>query len=142
MELIAALTIVFQKWTRQKDMVIGTVVAARKYAGLEGTKLLMVQPLDHTQKPVGEPQVAVDTVRAGPHDLVYLVGSREAALACDCASGSPSSSATGAVCSRSWNCSRQRCSVVSDRHQTSSVPTSVRRATTCTRSRSSCAPDC
>ncbi|HEY3355649.1 MAG TPA: EutN/CcmL family microcompartment protein [Polyangia bacterium] len=64
-------------------LVIGTVVAERKYAGLEGTKLLMVQPLDHRRKPVGEPQVAVDTVRAGPKDLVYLVGSREAALACD-----------------------------------------------------------
>jgi ethanolamine utilization protein EutN len=63
--------------------VIGTVVADRKYEGLEGTKLLVVQPLDHRRQPTGEPQVAVDTVRAGPRDLVYLVGSREAALACD-----------------------------------------------------------
>jgi ethanolamine utilization protein EutN len=63
--------------------VIGTVVAERKYTGLEGTKLLVVQPLDHRRQPNGEPQVAVDTVRAGPHDFVYLVGSREAALACD-----------------------------------------------------------
>ena len=63
--------------------VIGTVVADRKYEGLEGAKLLVVQPLDHRRKPVGEPQVAVDTVRAGPRDLVYLVGSREAALALD-----------------------------------------------------------
>ena len=63
--------------------VIGTVVAERKYAGLEGKKLLVVQPLDHRRRPTGEPQVAVDTVRAGPGELVYLVGSREAALACD-----------------------------------------------------------
>jgi ethanolamine utilization protein EutN len=63
--------------------VIGTVVAERKYDGLEGKKLLIVQPLDHRHQPTGEPQVAVDTVRAGPGDFVYLVGSREAALACD-----------------------------------------------------------
>ena len=63
--------------------VIGTVVAERKYDGLEGKKLLVVQPLDHRRQPTGEPQVAVDTVRAGRGDFVYLVGSREAALACD-----------------------------------------------------------
>ena len=61
--------------------VMGTVVADRKYAGLEGAKLLVVQPLDHARRETGDPQVAVDTVRAGPGDLVYLVGSREAALA-------------------------------------------------------------
>jgi ethanolamine utilization protein EutN len=63
--------------------VIGTVVAERKYEGLEGKKLLVVQPLDHKGKETREPEVAVDTVRAGHGDLVYLVGSREAALACD-----------------------------------------------------------
>ena len=61
----------------------GTVVASRKAAGLEGVKLLLVQPLDHRQQPSGELQVAVDTVQAGPDDLVFLVGSREAALALD-----------------------------------------------------------
>lgn len=61
--------------------VIGTVVATRKYEGLEGRTLLLVQPLDHAQKPNGIPEVAVDTVRAGPGELVYLVGSREASLA-------------------------------------------------------------
>ena len=63
--------------------VIGTVVATRKYEGLEGKKLLVVQPVDHAGKTNGEQQVAVDTVRAGRGDLVYLVGSREAALALD-----------------------------------------------------------
>ena len=59
----------------------GTVVAERKAAGLEGHKLLLVQPVDDQHRPVGPLQVAVDTVQAGPDDLVYLVGSREAALA-------------------------------------------------------------
>ena len=61
--------------------VIGTVVATRRYPGLEGIKLLVVQPLDDAKKPTGRPEVAVDTVQAGPGDFVWLVGSREAALA-------------------------------------------------------------
>ena len=61
--------------------VVGSVVAQTKYEGLGGQKLLLVQPLDHHQKPSGGLEVAVDTVRAGPGDLVFLVGSREAALA-------------------------------------------------------------
>jgi ethanolamine utilization protein EutN len=63
--------------------VIGTVVAERKYEGLEGKKLLVVLPLDHKLQPTRDPEVAVDTVRAGHGDLVYLVSSREAALALD-----------------------------------------------------------
>ena len=63
--------------------VIGTVVAERKYKGLEGQKLLLVQPLDDKLKDTRGPEVAVDTVQSVPDDLVYLVGSREAALALD-----------------------------------------------------------
>lgn len=59
----------------------GTVVATVKYEGLEGTKLLLVQPVDSSRRPVGSLEVAVDTVQAGVGDFVYLVGSREAALA-------------------------------------------------------------
>ena len=61
--------------------VIGTVVATRRVPGLDGIKLLVVQPLDHAGVPSREPEVAIDTVRAGPGDLVSLVGSREASLA-------------------------------------------------------------
>jgi ethanolamine utilization protein EutN len=64
-------------------IVKGTVIAERKAAGLEGKKLLLVQPVDEHGAPVGELQAAVDTVQAGVGDFVYLVGSREAALACD-----------------------------------------------------------
>ncbi len=62
-------------------VVTGTVVAERKASGLEGTKLLLVQPVDDTGRSTGDVQVAVDTVQAGVGDHVYLVGSREAALA-------------------------------------------------------------
>ncbi len=63
--------------------VVGTVVSTQKVAGLEGVKMLLVQPLDRHQKPVGSPVVAADGVAmAGPGELVYYVSSREAALAC------------------------------------------------------------
>lgn len=63
--------------------VMGTVVAERKYEGLSGVKLLIVQPLNHRQEPTGDPIVAADTVRAGPGELVYLTQAREAANALD-----------------------------------------------------------
>ena len=64
-------------------IVKGTVVAERKASGLEGKKILLVQPVDENSKPLGDIQAAIDTVQAGVGDLVYLVGSREAALALD-----------------------------------------------------------
>jgi ethanolamine utilization protein EutN len=60
--------------------VIGTVVATKKVEGLQGIKFLVVQPLTKEQKPIGEPVVAADgTAQAGPDELVFIVGSREAA---------------------------------------------------------------
>lgn len=62
--------------------VIGTVVATRKYEGLEGVKFLVVQLLDEECRPQGEPNIAADaTAQAGPGELVFVVGSREAAQA-------------------------------------------------------------
>jgi ethanolamine utilization protein EutN len=61
--------------------VIGSVVATTIYQGLEGIRLLVVQPLDRRRKPRGRPVVAVDGVAmAGPGDLVSVVASREASL--------------------------------------------------------------
>ncbi len=62
--------------------VIGTVVATEKAEGLSGVRFLIVQPLDRDRAPTGRPVVAADAVEmAAPGDLVYIVGSREAALA-------------------------------------------------------------
>jgi ethanolamine utilization protein EutN len=62
--------------------VIGTVVATRKAEGLEGVKFLVVQPLDEELVKTGRPVVAADaTAQAGPGELVFVVGSREAAQA-------------------------------------------------------------
>ena len=66
----------------QLALVTGTVVATQKVAGLQGIKFLIVQPLSKTQEPVGEPVVAADaTAQAAPGQLVFIVGSREAAQA-------------------------------------------------------------
>ncbi len=62
--------------------VTGTLVATVKYEGLEGVRLLVVQPLDRDQHPSGDMVIAADAVdMAGPGELVYIVASREAALA-------------------------------------------------------------
>ncbi len=63
--------------------VIGTVVATRRISGLEGARFVVVQPVDHHDKPSGPVEVAVDLVSSSPGTLVMLEGSREAALACD-----------------------------------------------------------
>ena len=66
----------------QLARVIGTLVATRKCQGLEGVKFLIVQPLDRNQQPDGQPVVAADgTAQAGPGELVFIIASREAALA-------------------------------------------------------------
>lgn len=66
----------------QLARVIGTVVATVKSPGLEGVKLLVIQPLDRHRQPVGGQLVAADAVHmAGPGELVYFVAAREAAQA-------------------------------------------------------------
>lgn len=54
--------------------VIGTVVATRKDPSLDGTRLLIVQPLDEKLNPIKAPIVAVDTLKdAGEGEIVYYV---------------------------------------------------------------------
>lgn len=64
--------------------VVGTLVPATIYEGLEGVPMLWVQPLDKKQAPAGRPFVCADGTRmAGPGELIYYESSREAALALD-----------------------------------------------------------
>jgi ethanolamine utilization protein EutN len=61
--------------------VIGRLVPAVVYEGMEGMPLLWVQPLDKNSHPVGTPMVCADgTHMAGPDEIVYWEASREAAL--------------------------------------------------------------
>ncbi|MBN2690124.1 MAG: EutN/CcmL family microcompartment protein [Gammaproteobacteria bacterium] len=64
----------------QLAKVIGTVVATEKDPSLHGIKLLIIQPLTDDLKDTGKPIVAVDSVQAGPNDLVHWTASREASL--------------------------------------------------------------
>ena len=61
--------------------VIGTVVATQRYRDLEGIRFMLIQPLTKELKPRGVPRVAADSVDAGPGEIVYCVGSREASQA-------------------------------------------------------------
>ena len=61
--------------------VIGTVVATHKVPGLDGVKLLLLEPLDENLKVVGERFVACDASQAGEGDVVHWIGGREATLA-------------------------------------------------------------
>lgn len=65
----------------QLARVLGTCVTTQKYPGLEGVRLLIVEPVDVTGRVTGGPLVAADTVSVGPGEVVFLVGAREAALA-------------------------------------------------------------
>jgi ethanolamine utilization protein EutN len=60
--------------------VLGNVVCTQKVESWEGVKLLLVQPLDEELKEEGTPLIACDTVQAGPGDIVFYEGGREAAL--------------------------------------------------------------
>ena len=66
----------------QLARVVGTVVATVRSPGLDGIKLLIIQPLDARREPVGRALVAADAVHmAGPGELVYFVAAREASQA-------------------------------------------------------------
>ena len=64
--------------------VIGNLVSTQKDAKLEGSKLLLVQPLDLQGQPRGVAVLAIDSVDAGVGDRVLLVQEgRAAQLALD-----------------------------------------------------------
>lgn len=64
--------------------VVGTVVPCVVYDGLTGVPMLLVQPLDKNQRDTGGPIVCCDATRmAGPGELIYYEGGREAAMALD-----------------------------------------------------------
>lgn len=64
--------------------VIGQVIPCMVYEGLETVPMLWVQPLDKTGKPKGSTIVCADSTRmAGPGELIYFEGGREAAMTLD-----------------------------------------------------------
>ncbi|WP_053955152.1 EutN/CcmL family microcompartment protein [Inediibacterium massiliense] len=53
--------------------VVGNVWATKKEEGLEGLKLLVIQPIDYCTKQTMPTFVAVDSVGAGISDIVLVV---------------------------------------------------------------------
>jgi len=53
--------------------VVGNVVATQKEASHEGMKILLIQPLDLENQPMGDAIVALDAVDAGVGDRVLAV---------------------------------------------------------------------
>ncbi len=64
--------------------VVGTVVATRKDARLEGKKLLILKPVSPEGKDEGGYVVAVDTVSAGYRERVIAVAGSSARMAEGC----------------------------------------------------------
>ncbi|HTH25310.1 MAG TPA: EutN/CcmL family microcompartment protein [Vicinamibacterales bacterium] len=60
--------------------VIGDVVATRKDSNLDGTTLLLVQPIGADGQDAGRPLVAVDAVGAGVGETVFFVRGKEASF--------------------------------------------------------------
>jgi len=53
--------------------VIGSIVSTEKNVHLNGLKILVVQPVDLNQKPIGSDMLAIDEVQAGKGDLVLVM---------------------------------------------------------------------
>jgi ethanolamine utilization protein EutN len=54
--------------------VLGSITATIKHPAFEGRKLMVVQPLDEKQQPLGKSFIAVDhTSSAGPGDVVLVM---------------------------------------------------------------------
>ena len=58
--------------------VVGTVVATRKEASVDGLKLLLVRPVTEDGQETGVPLVAADAVGAGPDEMVLVAAGSSA----------------------------------------------------------------
>ncbi len=63
--------------------VIGTVVSTSKDERLVGFKLLLIQRVNEDDKPVGNQEIAVDTVGAGTGETVIITKGSSARFAAD-----------------------------------------------------------
>lgn len=62
----------------QLAKVVGTVVATRKEATLEGLRLMIVRAVDEEGTPTGQHLVAADAVGAGPEEIVLVAAGSSA----------------------------------------------------------------
>ena len=55
--------------------VIGNIWATKKYEELKNFKLMFVQPINADLEKTGNPIIAVDTVGAGPGEIIFITAS-------------------------------------------------------------------
>lgn len=60
--------------------VIGNLWATRKYESLEGASFRIIQPMNSDLEKTGSPIIAVDTVGAGPGEIVVYITASEAVI--------------------------------------------------------------
>ena len=63
--------------------VIGSVWATRKYESISGYKIMLVQPINSEEEELGDPIIALDTVGAGPGEIIFYITSSEAVIPLD-----------------------------------------------------------
>ena len=60
--------------------IIGTIWATRKYEAVVGYKLQFVQPINAEEEKLGEPIIAIDTIGAGPGEIIFYITASEAVI--------------------------------------------------------------
>lgn len=63
--------------------VIGTIWATKKYSAVNNYKMQLLQPLNAELQNIGEPIIVLDTIGAGPGEIVYYITSSEAVIPLD-----------------------------------------------------------
>ncbi len=67
----------------QLGRVIGTIWATKKYKTLEHQKMQLLQPLTFSLQKDGDPIIVIDTIGAGPGEVVFYITSSEAVIPMD-----------------------------------------------------------
>ncbi len=60
--------------------VIGNIWATKKYKELKNFKLMFVQPVNADLEKTGNPIIAVDTVGAGPGEIIFYITASESVI--------------------------------------------------------------
>ena len=63
--------------------VIGTIWATRKYETITGCKMQFVQPINSDMENLGDPIIALDTIGAGPGEVIFYITASEAVIPLD-----------------------------------------------------------
>lgn len=63
--------------------VIGTIWATRKYDSVKNYKMQFVQPINSKEENIGRPIIALDTIGAGPGEIIFYITASEAVIPLD-----------------------------------------------------------